>query len=103
MHYAQLILDGAASTDESHAFAEGIIAEAERVAVIVRNLVALALRDEPEYAPLGIGDIVLSVKSEVGAFARVRLELRVDGARALRQAQPAREPVSQDGSSEVFS
>jgi len=81
MNYAQLIserLDPAQS--QLREFAEGIIHETERVAVIVRNLLTFSRQEKNSHSPARITDIVNDTLSLIGTVIRhdqIRLEVDI--------------------------
>ena len=60
MNYAQLILDALGGQDRLREYAQEIVHEAERVAIIVRDLLAFSRQGEDEYHPARISDVVQS-------------------------------------------
>ncbi len=70
MNYAQLIMDRAPADDMLAEFAGEIIHETERVAVIVRNLLAFARQEKLQHSPARSRDIVDATLSLVGAIMR---------------------------------
>ncbi len=72
MNYAQLIKDETPVGTSAHQFATEIIAETERVAAIVRNLLMFARQDKQSHSPARIVDIV------TGTLSLVRTILRHD-------------------------
>ena len=60
MNYAELILDKPGSQDDVRKYAKEIIHESDRVATIVRSLLAFSRRDEGEHSHARISDVVRS-------------------------------------------
>jgi PAS domain S-box-containing protein len=69
INYAQLIADR--SGDEAlREFAQGIVNEGNRVAAIVRNLLAFSRQQKESHSPARIGDIASATLSLIGASLR---------------------------------
>jgi len=76
INYAQLIAERI-SDDTLRTFAQGIIEEGERVATIVRNLLAFARQEKEEHSPAQIIDIINSSLSLVKTVLR-KNDIHVD-------------------------
>jgi signal transduction histidine kinase len=72
MNYAQLVMDNTPIDSSVHAWAREIVAESDRVAGIVRNLLQFARHDRREHSPARMCDIVN------GAILLVNSVLRKD-------------------------
>ncbi|MCP4600332.1 MAG: PAS domain-containing protein [Proteobacteria bacterium] len=70
MNYAQLISDKLAPKSPLRLFADGIGEETERVAKIVRNLLAFARQDKESHSPARINDIVDNTLSLINTIIR---------------------------------
>jgi signal transduction histidine kinase len=80
MNYAQLIQDEVPSDGQIAEFAGRIFAEGERIAGIVRGLLAFARQDKEAHSPSAVGDIVRAGVSLLGnTFVKdhVRLEIEI--------------------------
>ncbi len=80
MGYAQLISDSLATDNPATEYATEISKEAERVATIVKNLLAFARDEKPEYSPARLHDIVgdtLSLIRTVMRHDQIALEVDV--------------------------
>jgi len=79
LNYAQLIADTAAPDNPAAGHAREIIAETERVATIVRNLLQFARRERQTHSPARLQDIVEQTLSLLRAvFRRDQITLTVD-------------------------
>ena len=78
INYAQLIQDRI--DDEALAgFAEGIIREGNRVATIVKNLLAFSRQEKERHSPAEVADIVDVVVSLIGSVLhKDQIDLRID-------------------------
>jgi PAS domain S-box-containing protein len=63
MNYAQLILDRVDKETPGREYAQEILNETQRIALIVRNLLTFARREKQSHSPALISDIVASVLS----------------------------------------
>ncbi len=81
MNYAQLLMDDAPPTGPQREHAEGILRETERVATIVRDLLAFARQDSRQHSPALVPDIVKGTLSLVRAVMRndqISIQLDLD-------------------------
>jgi PAS domain S-box-containing protein len=79
LNYAQLIADTAAPDNPAAGHAREIIAETERVATIVRNLLQFARQERQTHSPARLQDIVEQTLSLLRAvFRRDQITLTVD-------------------------
>lgn len=71
LNYSQLIIERLADRDrEATEFAAEIIHEAERITLIVRNLLQFARHEKPRYSPARIQDIVEAALSLIRTISR---------------------------------
>ncbi len=79
INYAQLLLDESVEDSNAHNYAKEIIAETERVATIVRNLLAFSRHDKQDHSPACMSDIVEATLSLVRTIIRHdQITLQVD-------------------------
>jgi PAS domain S-box-containing protein len=96
MNYAQLICDSAGPEASAHEFAREIMAETERVATLVRNLLSFARLDRQGHSPARIADIVEATLSLIRSVARhEQITLDVDVAADLPRIQCRSQQVQQ--------
>ena len=80
MNFGQLILDEQESTETIREYATEIVHESERVANIVRALMAFSGRDQKVFQPASVSDIVQTVLALVGSALRedqIAVETRI--------------------------
>ena len=70
INYAELIKDRVADDERAHEYARSIIAEGNRIATIVRNLLSFARQDEVVSSPASIADVIASALSLLHASLR---------------------------------
>jgi signal transduction histidine kinase len=70
INYAQLLLDESVGDSRAHNFAREIITETERVAMIVRNLLAFSRHDKQAHSSANMSDIVEATLSLVRTIIR---------------------------------
>jgi PAS domain S-box-containing protein len=79
INYAQLLLDESAEDSNAYNYSKEIITETERVATIVRNLLAFSRHDKQAYSPACMSDIVEATLSLVRTvFRHNQILLTVD-------------------------
>jgi PAS domain S-box-containing protein len=70
INYAQLILDESVEDSNAHNYSKEIITETERVATIVRNLLAFSRHDKQAHSPACMSDIIEATLSLVRTIFR---------------------------------
>ena len=73
--YAETLADESLTPEEHRRFTEHILREAERMAMLVRDLLALAQLEAPRWAPVtpvSLGDLAAEVVSQEASFADER-------------------------------
>ena len=81
LNYGQLILDSDNSDDEINEYASEIIHESNRIAGIVRNLLAFSRSDVPDYLPYKINDMLTHTLALVRALIKgdqIELQTEMD-------------------------
>lgn len=70
MNFGQLILDEPGISDQLREYAQGIVSESERMATIVRNLLAFSRQSKETHSPADLGSLVLNTLSLIQAVFR---------------------------------
>jgi signal transduction histidine kinase len=79
MNYAELIRERVSEPDRVQEFASEIISESERVAAIVRNLLAFARQEKQARVPTRMADILAATLQLIQTIMRHdRIELQID-------------------------
>ncbi len=90
--YAETLRDLELSPEEHTRFADRILTEAERMAALVRDLLALAQIEAPRWVgsePVRLGELAQETAAALAAFARERgVELVVEEGEAVVEGRP---------------
>ena len=79
MNYAQLILDDQETSNDSREYATNVVKESERVARIVKNLLAFSRQEKEAHSPADVGTLVNATISLIGAsFRKDQIALEVE-------------------------
>jgi PAS domain S-box-containing protein len=96
MNYAQLLMDRAGTDEKAREYAREIVAETERVAAIVRNLLQFARQEKPSYLPARIQDLVDQTLSLLRTLiCRDQIALQVEVPRDLPVLQCRSQQIQQ--------